>query len=79
MMSTAISRGLVGEVPLSHVRFIEQDVEGWDVRVPLDEGRPLAQKRERLRKKLPNVGCYAGTVIVDQNRLAIGVVPRMPG
>src|SRR5712691_13479776 len=64
--------------PLSRVGFATQYSQFWDVRVPLDQRGHRAKAGQRVGVKGPDrVGDWCAMVI-DQDRLAIGVMHRVP-
>src|SRR5437762_14186631 len=65
-------------VPLGRVSFATQHRQVWDIRVPLDQGGHRAKAGQRVAVEGPDRGGDWRAMIIDQDRLAIGVIHRMP-
>src|SRR5918996_3943408 len=68
-----------GEHIVSLSCFVNEHSESRNVGVPLDEGRDWTKTRQRMRIELPYRLGHRRAMVVDQDRLAIGIVDRMPG
>src|SRR5215510_3897139 len=64
--------------PLSPVGFALQHSQCWDIRVPLDQGGHWAKAAQGVSVEGPDRVGDRRTMIVDQYRLAIGVIYGVP-
>src|SRR5712692_8882946 len=64
--------------PLGRVGFATQHSQVWDIRVPLDQGGHRAKAGQRVGVEGPDRGGDWRAMIIDQDRLAIGVIHRVP-
>ena len=55
-------------------RLVEQHAKRRDVGIPLDQGRAGAEALHDLGEQRPHAVADPGTVIVDQDRFAVGIV-----
>src|SRR6266851_6718605 len=66
------------DVPLGRVGFATQHSQVWDMRVPLEQGGHRANAGQRVGVEGPDRGGDWRTMIINQDRLAIGVIRRVP-
>src|SRR5262245_51655104 len=64
---------------LGYVRFSAQHRQFWDIGIPLDQSRRQAKASQGLVVEAPDRIADWRAMIIDQDRLAIGIIHSVPG